>query len=586
MSSGFKDPITIKETINNITARKFLLPAIQRKFVWSNEQIEVLFDSIMRGYPINSFMFWEVTSDTIKNNFKFYEFIQEYRQKFKEDNPGINTVGRDNFTAVIDGQQRLTSLFIGLTGSFAYKMPRRWWYDNQDSIPSRFLYLNLAEPKIKDNELKMKYDFQFFTDSEINAKKAEYNSNWFLINDVLKIRKEEDMDEFIDQNGWDKIPFTKKTFRKLWRVVHTEKLINYYQETTQEIDTVLDIFIRTNAGGEPLTFSDLLMSITTAQWIKLDARKEISDLVKEIFSIGSPGFIISKDLILKTCLVLFNDNIKFSIKNFDHSNVINFENNWIRIKKCIVESFQLLAGMGFNNHVLRAKNAVIPIVYYIYHRNLAQDINNPIRHKKDKALIRKWLCLSLLKGVFGGQSDNVLSGTKKAIAEELKANNNKASFPLKRIKEHFKSNAAKNLSLDDELIESILKTQKDDSDAFMILSLIYPHIDYTNQKLHKDHMYPADYFRKLKEIDFTEKLDYEFYSNPENWNSILNLQLLNEHLNTSKHAKRLEDWVNDENINKNQQLIPENISLNESNFPEFIQKRKEKLKTKLKKLVA
>ena len=82
--SSFKYPITISDAISNIEERKYLLPAIQRKFVWSAEQIEVLFDSIMRGYPINSFMMWSVTSEEIKNNYKFYEFLKEYRAFFKE----------------------------------------------------------------------------------------------------------------------------------------------------------------------------------------------------------------------------------------------------------------------------------------------------------------------------------------------------------------------------------------------------------------------------------------------------------------------------------------------------------------------
>ncbi|MBK8920298.1 MAG: DUF262 domain-containing protein [Saprospirales bacterium] len=50
MASGFKDPISIKEAVDNIFERKYLLPAIQRKFVWSSDQIEMLFDSILRGY--------------------------------------------------------------------------------------------------------------------------------------------------------------------------------------------------------------------------------------------------------------------------------------------------------------------------------------------------------------------------------------------------------------------------------------------------------------------------------------------------------------------------------------------------------
>ena len=69
---GFQPLITIKEAIENIDKNIYLLPAIQRKFVWSPEQIESLFDSIMRKYPINSLMLWQITSDEIKNMITAY----------------------------------------------------------------------------------------------------------------------------------------------------------------------------------------------------------------------------------------------------------------------------------------------------------------------------------------------------------------------------------------------------------------------------------------------------------------------------------------------------------------------------------
>ena len=58
--SGIRTPISIREAMSNIAEGKYVLPAIQRKFVWSADQITALFDSIMRGYPINTFMFWHV----------------------------------------------------------------------------------------------------------------------------------------------------------------------------------------------------------------------------------------------------------------------------------------------------------------------------------------------------------------------------------------------------------------------------------------------------------------------------------------------------------------------------------------------
>ncbi|MCX7190678.1 MAG: DUF262 domain-containing protein, partial [Methylotenera sp.] len=144
MAGEYEKAISIKEAIDSINNHDYLLPAIQRKFVWSSQQICVLFDSIMRGYPINTFMMWDVKDDLIKNDYKFYEFIKEYCQRFNEENPHIKTnASFHNFKAIIDGQQRLTSLYIGLCSTYAYKQPRVWWPTVRDDniFPPRKLYL-------------------------------------------------------------------------------------------------------------------------------------------------------------------------------------------------------------------------------------------------------------------------------------------------------------------------------------------------------------------------------------------------------------------------------------------------------------
>jgi len=59
---------TINDALMNISSNKYLLPAIQRKFVWKSEQIEKLFDSILQEYPINTFMLWKITDKKIKTS--------------------------------------------------------------------------------------------------------------------------------------------------------------------------------------------------------------------------------------------------------------------------------------------------------------------------------------------------------------------------------------------------------------------------------------------------------------------------------------------------------------------------------------
>ena len=578
IQSGFKYPITISDAITNIESRKFLLPAIQRKFVWSSEQIEVLFDSIMRDYPINSFMMWNVTSEKTKNSYKFYEFLKEYRAFFKDENPFFNTRGYSDFMAIIDGQQRLTSLYLGLKGTYAYKMPRKWWKDNEDCLPTRKLYLNLTAELPKDDERKMIYGFKFLSQPDVN--KLSQTDDLFLVNDIYFFQDQDALEDYMAEREWKgntEVKFAKKSLRKLREVVFKDKLINYYQEENQDIDTVLDIFIRTNSGGEPLSFSNLLMSITTANW-KKDARKEFESLIRTVYA---NNFIISADLILKCCLVLFKDNIKFQVANFDAQSVSVFDDNWERIKKCIEVTFDLLKKWGFNDSSLRAKNAIIPIVYYIYHHKIENEICNDIKHIEEKNAIRKWLCISLLKGVFGGQSDSVLTGIKKV----LQVNMNKQEFPFEQIKAEFANNDAKSLSLSDEVIDDILKTQKDAPSSYPILALLYSHLRYDTIAYHKDHLHPAAKFCKLKESDFSSQDDYDFYRNPENWNSILNLQLLDGSTNESKNDEDLSEWVADKNIDLKSHLIPEDVSLDFKDFRKFIEKRKELLTTIIKAIV-
>ena len=72
---------------------------------------------------------------------------------------------------------------------------------------------------------------------------------------------------------------------------------------------------------------------------------------------------MSQDFILKAILVLSDVDIRFRIDNFGKGNIVKFENNWTDIKNSLVATFTLLEQLGFNDSLLRAKNAAIPIAY-------------------------------------------------------------------------------------------------------------------------------------------------------------------------------------------------------------------------------
>lgn len=198
--------------------------------------------------------------------------------------------------------------------------------------------------------------------------------------------------------------------------------------------------------------------------------------------------------------------------------------------------------------------------------------------------MRKWLCVSLLKGVFGAQSDSVLTRIRKVLKANIAAN----KFPFDEIKTEFAGDDAKSLTFSEEVIEGLLKTQKDASGCYAILALIYSHLQYDKVVYHKDHLHPASKFVNLKRSDFpdSEEGKYLFYTNPENRNSILNLQLLSSSTNESKSDEDLKDWVNNNNIDLATYVIPTGTSLEFDDFETFINERKKLLMSTIKSIIS
>ncbi len=301
----YRTPITIKEAITKIQKRNYVLPSIQREFVWRTDQIETLFDSLMRDYPIGTFLFWSVDEGKIKD-FKFYEFISEYSEYPEANrmhNPKAKIAGLENVTAVLDGQQRITSFYLGLTGTYAYKRPRMR-HKNPEAYPERKLYLNLLKP-LDEAEVEMKYDFRFLTKEEVSKPNEEFY--WFPCSEVMNFKNISEVRTFLEKEKVinssvytkKQSEFAIKMLKAFFNVIHEKKTISYYLEEGEELDKVLQIFIRTNSGGTKLNHSDLLLSIATAQWKEKDAREVIHAFVDDINKIGD-GFTFNKDLVLKS----------------------------------------------------------------------------------------------------------------------------------------------------------------------------------------------------------------------------------------------------------------------------------------------
>ncbi|MGL5711635.1 MAG: DUF262 domain-containing protein [Paraclostridium sp.] len=564
---------TIKSIVEDINANKYLLPSIQREFVWSTNQIEKLFDSLMRDYPINSFLFWEVRGEGVQS-YKFYEFLREYHE-VKSHNQLANTIGKDEIIAILDGQQRLTSIYIGLTGTYAYKLPRKR-YDNPNAYPKRKLYVNILS---KANDEEKEYDFKFLTDEEASIENNE--TYWFLVSDILNFKQPYEINNFIFSKEilrQGNMQFASEVLFKLQNVICEKATISYYLEKNQDLDRVLDIFIRINAGGTKLSYSDLLLSIATAQWSSLNARESIIEVVDKVNSIGN-GFNIDKDFILKSALVLADiKDIAFKVKNFNKENMENIELKWNDITNSIVLAFQLINTFGYDRENLTANNAIIPIAYYLYSNGYNNTFIESKNFKEDRKNIKEWLAKSLIKRIFSSEVDNTLRALRNIIKE------NREQFPLSKIIDDFRGRS-KTIVFTDEDIDNLLYTKYGNAHTFSILQILYPTFDFKN-KFHVDHIHAKSIFtnKKLKTLGVDE-IDVDFYK--DTVNNLANLQLLEGQVNIEKNDKEFDKWI-DETFNddtlKNEYIkkhyIP-NVSLNITNFKEFIEKRNNIIKIEL-----
>jgi len=582
---AYETPLTIAEVMKNISADEYVLPSIQREYVWDTDQIETLFDSLMRGYPIGTFLFWEINKEHV-NDYDFYGFIRNYHEKKFEHNKKINLKGSDGVTAVLDGQQRLTSIYLGLKGTYAYKL-KYLARNNENAYPVRKLYLNLlSSPEDSDNE----YDFRFLSEKEVQN---DQNTYWFEVGKILDMQEDGDVSIFVSDNisYSEEFHYTREQSRfainalsKLYNVINKAGMISYYRERTVDLDKVLNIFIRVNSGGTKLSYSDLLLSIASAQWETHDAREEITDFVDDVNAIGD-GFRINKDFVLKTALVLSDfSNIAFKVDNFNKQNMMKIESRWDDIKKAIKQAVLLVSSYGYSGETLTSNNALIPIAYYLMKIGMPDNFVDSGTTKANREKIKKWLIRSLLKKAFSGQPDNVL----RPIRDILRVNGTN-DFPTNQIMDKFKGTNKSIQFTEDDIDEYLLKLKYGKSETLSTLMLLYPSLDFSN-KFHEDHMYPKSKFTKsyLRKMNVTEdKLD-EYIDSV---NDISNLQLLAAQLNEEKLATDFSKWFNSQYLTESDKIQYRTINYmpdmdyTYENYSAFIKGRRKLLKAQLIKIL-
>lgn len=518
---------------------------------------------------------WRVSGDTKKSH-RFYSILKRYRERFETHCQEVNTANFADFEAVLDGQQRLTALYIGLKGTYGYKIKNLKWDNTEYAIPNRKLYLCLSENSIDqdDNEDGRRFDFKFLTNDEL--KNSDYA--WFNVGDILNISGTFALTTFLKQRGWDSDKYITETLSALFDAIHIRPLINYYLETEQDYDKALNIFIRINSGGEKLSYSDLIMSTIISGWSSdnLSARNEFNNLIDSVWH--ATEIVIDKDLIIRTYLLIASEDIRFRVTNFDLTKAQDFKAKWPSIRDAITETINLVRSFGYVERTITSKNALLPIIHYLFISNRVNQFTSRVSFKEDRELIKKWFHAVLLKRIFGGSADTILKLIRDIVREEV--TKGCTTFPIHVIAQKL-SKTRKSITMEDEAIEQLLYTTYDDRYSFSILALLYPDLDYKNNNFNMDHVFPRSQFtqKNIKQSGVMSHPKANYYADGEMFNGIVNLQMLDSSENKSKSDKTYADWARLSSVDFEKRLLSSKTEFHQ--FPEFVDERWPILKKKL-----
>lgn len=520
----------------------FWLPNIQRPFVWSEDQICRLFDSIMREYPISTLLLWK-TNSTIRRR----KFIDNWKDSLRLSDFYVPEDSKKK-GLVLDGQQRLQSLYIGLCGSF----------DGRE-LCMDMLSGELAAP----DDIKFKFKF---------LDPASIAFPWVKFKDLIFTtkKKREILDELKSDAGGDltdaklnklddHLDLIDRTF-KMDEAVTYQELDSIDNPTLYTDDDVVEVFIRANSGGTKLGKSDLLFSLLASSWEVAD--DEMADLLD---SLNKHGFDFDRDFVLKTCLVLLDQGARYEVEKFRKKGVREeIEKKWDGIAKAIRDVLDFVRGKTFIHcdKALPTYLVLIPLVYLRYHFAEAW---------KTAKEVDTYLLRCSLGGAFGGQPDNLIDALVKNLGE------------------------AKSFSLDDAfaIIRNQGRSLELTEDRFwqmgygsetihLLFNLWYRNFNYTpaydNNLPQVDHIFPQSELRKAKLVNpTTGRRDLLKYHEAER-NQLSNCMLLTMGENGSggKWYTLPEKWFADKDkAYLEKHLIPRDPALwTLERFEDFIEERK------------
>jgi hypothetical protein len=468
-------PKTLFRLIEDINTSLFL-PHIQRPFVWEEDQMLRLFDSLMRNYPIQTLLFWR-TKDEIKAR-RFMPQVMWDADLSDYYEPNVSEAGYEK-VFVLDGQQRLQTLYATFAGSITL--------ENGERAEAHFDVTS----GVKQTDAGLLYALKFSAEP--------LPLPWYRVADLLgkdKQKVAEELSEAINDTldaaeAASPPPAEVQKARQKRVRRNLGQLVSLLREEkhfwVQELDgvanqypyrTVLDIFVRVNSGGTKLDASDLMFAAMKEGW---DEIEEAIEETTELLNGTNLGF--DKTFPLKCLLVVQGRGAEASPEKFAGDAgaqlLKEMKEGWDRAEQAFLELRDFLKTdlKIYADKVVRSYNSLIPLFDYLYF--------NPKPDELSKALMRGYYYKAQLFGWYSQATDSVVNTLHSVLGKKCPS-----GFPMAEVKEHFGARGYATELQRSHLEQTRLR--------FILLNLVYVDqmgtspfdVKFKGNEPHIDHIYP------------------------------------------------------------------------------------------------
>ena len=362
----------VGEMISDIRTKDLVLPEFQREYVWSREQAKQLLVSLTHEYPVGGLLFWKTQEPPALKN-------------IKELPSNWGTV-----RVILDGQQRLTTLYMFTTG----EIPP--YYTNEDiTTDVRDLYFNVADG-----------DFQYFQPVRMRD-----NPRWVRVVDcftsdsvsVFSIAKKIAGD---DEGAFRMAEEFASNLRKLTGIKGMD-IPTQVVPAEASINEAIDVFDRVNSLGTKLTDAELALTHVTGNWAQ--ARRTLKAKMDDL---GTKGFGFDLTFMTRALVCAVTGHALF-----EHIHTVQrpqLEEGWARLSKTLDYTTAILPGSAHIHSIgnLSSANPLIPIVRFL----MLNGGNFPSNTSLRRGI--HWLYLAQIHQRYAGQTDSRLEHDVTVVNRE------------------------------------------------------------------------------------------------------------------------------------------------------------------------